>query len=101
MKTLPALALALILTPVSLAQESAPQDPVIWTLDLGADSKGGGQVVDLDGDGRLDCFLVCGRGYSGELEDRNRGRAYAIRLGTGRGPGWQVFRGDLRQTGAR
>ncbi len=55
-------------------------------------------VDDFDGDGNLEAFIVCGRGYSGDLKKDNRGRAYAIRLGPGKGT-WPTFRGNLRRTG--
>jgi len=57
-------------------------------------------VADFDGDGTLDLFVVCGRGYSGGTEKKNRGRAYAFPLGKGEGT-WTTFRGNLRRTGAR
>lgn len=55
-------------------------------------------VADFTGDGHLDCFVVCGRGYSGEWKARNFGRAMLIRLGPGSGE-WPTFRGNLHRTG--
>ncbi len=56
-------------------------------------------VADLDGDGKLEAFVVCGRGYSGELAPKNGARAFVVELGPGRGPAWTTFRGGLRRTG--
>lgn len=55
-------------------------------------------VEDFDGDGVLDLFVVCGRGYSGGVSGPNRGRAYALPLGPGKGR-WITFRGNLYRTG--
>ena len=55
-------------------------------------------VADFDGDGGLDLFVVCGRGYSGGVAAPNRGRAYAFPLGRGKGE-WTTFRGNLYRTG--
>ena len=55
-------------------------------------------VADFDGDGVLELFVVCGRGYSGGVAAPNRGRAYAFSLGRGTGS-WVTFRGTLYRTG--
>lgn len=55
-------------------------------------------VADFDGDGALEMFVVCGRGYSGGVTAPNRGRAYAFPLGRGSGS-WVTFRGNLYRTG--
>jgi hypothetical protein len=55
-------------------------------------------VGDLDGDGQVELFVVCGRGYSGDLQPRNFGRAMLLRLGPGKGA-WTTFRGGLRRLG--
>ena len=55
-------------------------------------------VGDFDGDGSVEVFLVCGRGYSGTLQPGNFGRAMVVSLGPGRGA-WSTFRGGLHRTG--
>jgi outer membrane protein assembly factor BamB len=57
-------------------------------------------VADFDGDGRLDVFLVAGKGTSDKTRGQNYGRAYAIRAGKGQGT-WKTFRGNHRRTGCR
>jgi outer membrane protein assembly factor BamB len=54
---------------------------------------------DLNGDGTLDAFFVCGMGTSENEGRDNYGRAYAVRLPGVRGPAWRYFRGSLRHTG--
>jgi len=54
-------------------------------------------IADLDGDGTLDIFVVGGVGTSSEPQD-NHGRAYALSAGGGTGPGWPMFRRDLRHS---
>ncbi|MEZ6194833.1 MAG: PQQ-binding-like beta-propeller repeat protein [Planctomycetota bacterium] len=59
-------------------------------------------IDDLDGDGRLDVFVVVGRGRSGPTAKENRGRAWALRAGAGSPEGgnrWTTFRGSNRRTG--
>jgi len=56
-------------------------------------------VADFDGDGTLDVFFVCGKGTSDKSRSENFGRAYAVRVGKGKGE-WPVFRGNLRRTGS-
>jgi outer membrane protein assembly factor BamB len=55
-------------------------------------------ITDLDGDGLLDAFVVCGQGTSENGGKENYGRALAVRL-KGKGPGWLTFRSNLRRTG--
>lgn len=61
-------------------------------------------VLDLDGDGRLDVFVVIGRGLPGDKEKGNYGRTMGLRGGAGRagaGAGWLMFRGGPRHSGGR
>jgi outer membrane protein assembly factor BamB len=53
---------------------------------------------DFDGDGTLDVFFVCGKGTSDKTRKENFGRAYALRVGKGKGD-WPMFRGNLRRSG--
>jgi outer membrane protein assembly factor BamB len=76
---------------------------VVWTIDLAAHYGKTYQIghapviADLDGDGKLDVFVVGGLGrYPAES---NHGRAYAVAAGEGKGPGWPMFRNDLRHSG--
>lgn len=55
-------------------------------------------VADFDGDGQQEAFFVAGKGTSDATRKMNYGRAYALKLGMGRG-GWPTFRGNLRRTG--
>src|SRR5204862_6196037 len=55
-------------------------------------------VGDFDGDGRLEVFFVAGKGTSDKTRKKNYGRAYALRIGKGKGA-WEMFRGNLRRTG--
>jgi hypothetical protein len=54
-------------------------------------------VADLDGDGRLEAFLIYGRGQS-DTPEQNWGRAVAVRLGA-TGPEWPTFSHDLHHSG--
>ncbi len=59
-------------------------------------------VVDLNGDGRLDVFVVIGRGLYDKTQKDNYGRAVALRAGKGRpvrGNTWETFRGGPRRVG--
>ncbi len=76
---------------------------VIWTMDLEAHY---GQtfemdhapiIDDLDGDGKLDIFIIGGYGTSSQPQN-NHGRAYALQAGDGTGPGWPMFRHDLQHS---
>lgn len=77
---------------------------VIWTYDLQADYGKTFQIdnapviADFDGDGKLDVFIVGGYGCSDSMS-KNQGRAYALKAGNGTGPGWSMFRHDLRHSG--
>lgn len=60
-------------------------------------------LADFDGDGSLDVFFVCGRGFYGKggaMKKDNFGHAIALTLG-GKGPGWATFRGNHHRTGRR
>ena len=80
----------------------------IWSEELRIGDKphegaGAPLILDLDGDGRLDIFLVMGRGLSDETRPQNYGRAIAIRAGKGKpdkGNQWPTFRGGSQRTGA-
>ncbi len=59
-------------------------------------------VLDLDGDKRLDVFVVIGRGLSDKTRKDNYGRAVALhagRGGAGATGGWLMFRGGARHSG--
>ncbi|MCB9831091.1 MAG: PQQ-binding-like beta-propeller repeat protein [Planctomycetes bacterium] len=79
----------------------------IWAYDLGIAKDGRDEIdhapliVDLDGDGKLDVFVVSGQGRSDDRSG-NRGRAWAIHAGKGRAGadrGWTTFRGSNRRLG--
>ncbi|MBI4613647.1 MAG: VCBS repeat-containing protein [Planctomycetes bacterium] len=57
-------------------------------------------LADLDGDGCLDAFFVGGKGTSDETRAANCGRAHALSLGKGRGPGWLMLGHDSRRSGS-
>jgi outer membrane protein assembly factor BamB len=75
----------------------------VWTYDVGAHYgrefriDHAPVIADLDGDGDLDAFVVGGHATSSEPE-QNHGRAYALTAGEGTGPGWPMFRRDLRHS---
>jgi outer membrane protein assembly factor BamB len=56
-------------------------------------------VGDFDGDGLLEVFFVAGKGTSDKTKAANYGRAYALKLGKGKGV-WPMFRGGPRRTGS-
>lgn len=61
-------------------------------------------ILDLDGDGRLDVFIVGGKGTSDETRAGNYGRAWALRAGMGKATAancWMTFRGSEARTGGR
>lgn len=73
---------------------------LLWSVDLAAaygdtrfELDHAPVIADLDGDGKLDAFIVGGHteypDYSG-----NFGRAYAISIGRGTGPEWRMFQRD-------
>ena len=76
---------------------------VIWTLDLEAhygqtyEMDHAPVIADLDGDGKLDVFIIGGYGTSSQPQN-NHGRAYALQSGDGTGAGWPMFRHDLRHS---
>lgn len=49
-------------------------------------------------DGQLMVFFVAGKGTSDATKPQNYGRAFGLKLGTGRSE-WPMFRGNLRRTG--
>lgn len=55
-------------------------------------------IADFDGDGTLDVFFVAGKGTFDGTQKQNYGRAFALRVGKGKGR-WETFRGNLRRTG--
>jgi hypothetical protein len=54
-------------------------------------------IADFDGDGKLDIFVTGGHFESANPQN-NHGRAYALSAGDGTGPGWPMFRHDLRHS---
>ncbi|MCK4584499.1 T9SS type A sorting domain-containing protein, partial [candidate division WOR-3 bacterium] len=54
-------------------------------------------IADFDGDGKLDIFIIGGYATSSQPQN-NHGRAYALAAGDGTGPGWPMFRHDLRHS---
>ncbi len=55
-------------------------------------------IADFNGNGKLDIFIVGGYGTSSPPTN-NHGRAYALTAGEGDGPGWPMFRHDVRHSG--
>jgi outer membrane protein assembly factor BamB len=76
---------------------------VIWTYDLEAhygndfEMDHAPVIADFDNDGDLDIFIIGGHGSSTNPEN-NHGRAYALTAGIGAGPGWPMFRKDVRHS---
>jgi outer membrane protein assembly factor BamB len=76
---------------------------VIWTYNLEAhygmsyDIDHAPVIADFNNDGELDVFVVGGYGTSSPPTN-NHGRAYALAAGEGTGPGWPMFRHDLRHS---
>lgn len=76
---------------------------VMWTYDLEAhygntfEMDHAPVIADFDRDGKLDIFIVGGYGTSSNPA-LNHGRAYALSAGNGTGPGWTMFRHDLRHS---
>lgn len=77
---------------------------VVWTYNLQAhygqtfEMDHAPVLVDLNGDGMLDVFVVGGYGVSDHPEN-NHGRAYALSAGVGTGAGWPMFHHDLVHSG--
>jgi outer membrane protein assembly factor BamB len=76
---------------------------LLWEIDLSShygqeyDIDHAPVIADFDGDGKLDIFVVGGHAESSQPQN-NHGRAYALRAGDGTGPGWPMFRHDLRHS---
>jgi outer membrane protein assembly factor BamB len=76
----------------------------VWTIDLEAhygqtyEMDHAPVIADFDNDGKLDVFIIGGYGTSSQPQN-NHGRAYALSGGDGTGPGWTMFRHDLRHSG--
>lgn len=91
----------------ALVALDGPTGKEIWKCELRAgghpyESIGSAPLIaDFDNDGQLDVFVVTGKGTSDNTRGGNYGRAYVLRAGKGKGPGWETFRGNLRRTGTR
>jgi outer membrane protein assembly factor BamB len=78
---------------------------VIWTYNLQAhygrtfEMDHAPVLADFNNDGKLDIFIIGGYGTSSP-PSANHGRAYALSAGNGKGPGWPMFRHDLRHSGS-
>ena len=76
----------------------------IWAIDLEThygktfDIDHAPLVADFDKDGVLDVFIVGGHGTSGAPQ-QNHGRAYMLSMNGATGPGWPMFRHDIRHSG--
>jgi outer membrane protein assembly factor BamB len=77
---------------------------VVWTYNLQAhygrtfEMDHAPVIADFNNDGKMDIFVVGGYGTSSQ-PTQNHGRAYALTAGNGSGPGWPMFRHDLRHSG--
>jgi len=77
---------------------------VVWTYNLQAhygrtfEMDHAPVIADFNNDGKLDVFVIGGYGTSSQ-PNLNHGRAYALSAGNGTGPGWTMFRHDLRHSG--
>ncbi len=77
---------------------------VVWTYNLQAhygrtfEMDHAPVIADFNNDGKLDIFIIGGYGTSSPPSS-NHGRAYALSAGNGTGPGWPMFRHDLRHSG--
>jgi outer membrane protein assembly factor BamB len=77
---------------------------IIWTYDLQAHYGSMFQmdhapvVADFDNDGTLDVCIIGGYGSSVDPEN-NYGRIYVLSAGDGTGPGWLMFRHDIKHSG--
>jgi outer membrane protein assembly factor BamB len=76
---------------------------VVWTYNLQAhygktyEMDHAPVIADFNNDGKLDIFIIGGYGTSSP-PSANHGRAYALTAGNGIGPGWPMFRHDLRHS---
>jgi outer membrane protein assembly factor BamB len=76
---------------------------VVWTYNLQAhygstfEMDHAPVIGDFDGDGKLDIFVIGGYANSSQ-PNLNHGRAYALTAGSGTGPGWPMFRHDLKHS---
>ena len=76
---------------------------LVWSIDLEEEYGDTYQmdhaptIADFDNDGKLDIFIIGGFGTSSTPEI-NHGRAYVLTAGNGTGPGWPMFRHDLRHS---
>jgi hypothetical protein len=96
-------------TGTTLHAASADTGQKLWMVDLRAKEDDREEIdnapliLDADGDGRLDVFVITGRGLSNETQQRNYGRAYMLRAGEGPAGGgswWSRFRGGPRNLGS-
>jgi outer membrane protein assembly factor BamB len=77
---------------------------VVWTYNLQAhygrtfEMDHAPVIADFNNDGKLDIFIIGGYGTSSQ-PNLNHGRAYALSAGNGTGPGWTMFRHDVRHSG--
>lgn len=77
---------------------------VVWTYNLQAhygrtfEMDHAPVIADFNNDGKLDVFIVGGY-VNNSQPNLNHGRAYALSTDNGTGPGWPMFRHDLRHSG--